>query len=249
MQVSSLVRKSRNLARRAIGLPVLNYQVLGERCSGTNFLDQLILQNFTHARPRYEMWKHAFPNFIAAPSDVVFVVIFREPYGWLESMYGKPWHSRPELRALAFSDFIRSEWQSIVDVPQWFDLPRSSPAENQPLNQDLHPITGRPFANLLDLRRAKAEALLSLPLRGAKVVFTTHDEVSTSPETIIARLAEISPAPPHPDLKVPKGHFGWSWSDRNVKPKTPGSLISAEDRSWIASQLDPALEAAMGLPV
>ncbi|MFV1528235.1 MULTISPECIES: hypothetical protein [unclassified Phaeobacter] len=249
MQLSPLLRKARIAGRRCLGRPVLNYQVLGERCSGTNFLDQLIQQNFAAARPRYDMWKHAFPNLIALPADVLYIVIFRDPFQWLESMYGKPWHSLPALRDLPFSQFIRAEWRSEIDVPAWFDLPKTSPCKGQPLNQDLHPITGAPFANLLALRRAKAEALLSLPRRGARVIYTTHAAISRRPEDIIARIADESPVPPNRRLQVPQGHYGWSWSDRDVKPKTPGHLITPEDRTWILSQLDPALEAAMGLPL
>ncbi|MFS4583396.1 hypothetical protein [Phaeobacter sp. C3_T13_0] len=250
MQLSSLIRKARMVGRRSLGQPILNYQVLGERCSGTNFLDQLVRQNFAAARPRYEMWKHAFPNLIAFPSDVLYVVIFRDPYQWLESMYGKPWHSLSSLRDLSFSEFIRAEWQSEIDVPAWFDLPTNTACKGQPLNQDLHPITGTPFANLLALRRAKAEALLSLPKRGARVIYTTHAAISENPDEVLARIAlEEGSVSRYKKLQVPKGHYGWSWSDRNVKPSQPGQLITPQDRAWIMSQLDPALETAMGLPI
>lgn len=98
--------RARRLKRRIMGEPPVRYQIIGERCSGTNFVSALIDQNFTMRETRGTRWKHGFPNFMVAPQDVVFVVIFREVFGWLASMYGKPWHTVDEIQSLDFSDFI-----------------------------------------------------------------------------------------------------------------------------------------------
>lgn len=95
--------------------PPKYYQVLGERSSGTNFLNALIASNTTLVPSTLFGWKHGFPAARMIPRDMVVFVSFRHPIPWLRSMHRKPWHAADELKALAFSDFIRAPWITLVD--------------------------------------------------------------------------------------------------------------------------------------
>lgn len=154
-------------------------QVLGERCSGTNFTEALLLENLPVHEGHSFGWKHGFPAFLAAAPDTVYVVVYREVFGWLKSMYDKPWHAVPVVAALTFSEFIRAEWHSTVD--ERFQLAADDPANHQILQQDRHPITGQPPRNLLELRKWKAEALLGLSARGSRLCIGPMIESSLIP--------------------------------------------------------------------
>lgn len=236
-----LIRSARKLKRRLENAP--EFQVLGERCSGTNFVARLLAANFPMEPGKGTAWKHGFPNFEAAPDRVVFVVVFREAFGWISSMYGKPWHTIDAMRALSFSDFIRNPWITYVDNPTFFGL--APDTVGKPLNLDLHPVTGKPFENILAMRQNKMEALLSLPMRGAKTVFVTHSEVSQDPTRLFAELSDITGLKPKKTVNIPKGHFGYRWSERKVS-NDPNVLISEDDRRFILNNLDPALEKKAG---
>ncbi|QQA41923.1 hypothetical protein [Pelagovum pacificum] len=235
------------LRRRFSDRPAVRYQVLGERCSGTNFLDRLIAENLPVAPAHAVRWKHGFPDFIAAPADVVFVVIFREALGWISSLYSKPWHADPQLRRHGFSEFIRAKWRSSVDDHRHFRLWRGDSRVGQPLNADLHPLTGQPFNSVFELRAAKMAAHLSLPHRGARVVFTTLAEATADPAGVIKAVAAACNIAPPGEVKVPEGHFGWTWEERRVTPERKTDIITPEERAYILSRLDLAQERRAGL--
>lgn len=244
MSQYDVIRWARKTKRRLSGELPVKFQVLGERCSGTNYVSRLITANFPMRQGRGTVWKHGFPAFQAAPAEVVFVVVFREVFGWLASMYGKPWHTTSDLREKPFSEFIRAPWTTIVDTPRHFAL--DSSVRGQPLNLDLDPISGAPFENLLAMRGAKMRALLSLPERGAKVVYVTHAEATKNPQALIRLVAAATEVAARSALTVPKGHFGYKWKTRNVSNR-PNDLISEEDRAFILNSIDRDLEAAAGL--
>lgn len=107
--------------RRAWDEPIRRFQVLGERASGTNYLHSLIQANLPLVSSAHLGWKHGFPQAQFYPRDMLVVVSVRSVQPWLRSMYRKPWHAGPSLRGLAFSDFIRAEWDTVMDTDLWRD--------------------------------------------------------------------------------------------------------------------------------
>lgn len=219
-------------------------QVLGERCSGTNFTEALLLENLPVHEGHSFGWKHGFPAFLAAAPDTVYVVVYREVFGWLRSMYDKPWHAVPVVAALTFSEFIRAEWHSTVD--ERFQLAADDPANHQILQQDRHPITGQPPRNLLELRKWKAEALLGLSARGIKVVHWPHDRIVADPVGVVRDVARLHNLEAPDEVRVPEGHFGWEWNRFAATPERRPTEISPEDRAFILANLDYDLEEKLG---
>ncbi|MCV2869490.1 hypothetical protein OEW28_12720 [Defluviimonas sp. WL0002] len=227
---------------RRLGKPKV--QVIGERCSGTNFTEALIMQNLPVRDGREFGWKHGFPSFLAVPDDVVFVAVYREVFGWLLSMYEKPWHAEPDLCDLPFSDFIRAEWRSVVDKK--FLLATDDPLNCQILQQDRHPLTGKPPINLLELRRWKMQALQGLSERGIKVVHWTHDRIVADPGGVVTDVARLHGLPEPEQVTVPKGRFGWPWNRFADTPERKVKTISDADRAFILENLDLDLERQVG---
>ncbi|WP_208347598.1 hypothetical protein [Pseudaestuariivita rosea] len=94
---------------------ITQFQVLGERSSGTNVLSAFINRNTRLAPSTHLGWKHGFPQAQFYPRNLLTVVSFRHPLDWVRSMHRKPWHAAPRLQGLSFSDFIRAEWESVID--------------------------------------------------------------------------------------------------------------------------------------
>ena len=66
---------------------------MGERCCGTNYLEELILNNFDAEITWDYGWKHWFGfNKYNNSDDCLFIAIVRHPKTWIESLYKNKHH-------------------------------------------------------------------------------------------------------------------------------------------------------------
>ncbi|WP_417725070.1 hypothetical protein [Salipiger sp.] len=228
------------------GHGITRYQVMGERSSGTNFVKRLIGKN-TALAPTEELgWKHGFPMMTAIPADTAIVCIVRHAGDWARSMHMKPWHCPPEMQRLGFSDFLRAEWETVADRPRYFPQVAALGGQGRPLQHDRDPITGRPFANIFALRRAKLQGLLGYFDRGCSLILVRLEAVQGAPQLFLddlaARLSLERPGPFEPVHKRLGARFLASVEHR---PPTPPRLTE-DDRLFLQSQLDLGTEAALG---
>src|SRR5690625_4543967 len=80
-------------------MTINKFAVLGERCGGTNFLQQAIGQNFGLEITCEYGLKHYFGfNEFKNSDNVLFIGIVREPYKWLNSFCRSPHQVAPELK-------------------------------------------------------------------------------------------------------------------------------------------------------
>ena len=223
------------------------FQVLGERSSGTNFVKRLIARNTELQHTDALGWKHAAPSMLAVPADMTVVCTFRAADAWARSMHAKPWHCTPALQKLAFSDFIRAPWDTIIDRPRYFPWAEAPEYHGQPLQADRHPLTGEMFGNLFELRQVKLRALLGFLQRHSSCVFLRLETVQNDPEAFLAdlrrQLALSAPATPYrPITKRLGSRFK---PGVETRPETPAKMSPA-DYDWMREALDPALEAQIG---
>ena len=89
--------------------------ILGERCSGTNFLENAITSNFdVHVTWDFG-WKHFWGHHAYANSDdVLFVGIVRDPVEWMNSLFRTPYHLNPAMRK-SVDAFLNNECWSLYD--------------------------------------------------------------------------------------------------------------------------------------
>jgi len=105
-------------------------QLFGERRSGTNYLGSLVKKNFKHIKLTSDYggkhWyvKDQHPRGISNQttdfqcvrsltdsSDTLFLVLYRNPFNWTQSMQRLPFHGDGHW-SLGFSEFIRKPWKS-----------------------------------------------------------------------------------------------------------------------------------------
>lgn len=223
------------------------FQVMGERSSGTNFVKRLVDGNSHLANSEALGWKHGAPSMLAIPSDLCVICAFRSADRWALSMHSKPWHARPFLQELAFSDFIRAPWDTRVDRPRYFPWADGPEYRGQPLQADRHPVTGALYRNLFEMRKVKMAALLGFVLRHNSVVMVRMETLQAAPEAFLADLSTALdlPARDLPFKPVTK-RLGAKFKPAvPTRPETPREL-SAEDHSFMLEQLELGTEEAMG---
>ncbi|WP_152047011.1 hypothetical protein [Aureimonas psammosilenae] len=235
-----------SLLKRA-ATPVRQVQVFGQRCSGTNVLTKLIAANFgaETVTDRYG-FKHWFvPEQVLFPSDVLVAVIARDPFDWVRSLYRQPWHAHPDVKALPFADFIRTEWHSYWDS-EVGGIDRTHPMHNREMLHERDPATGRRFANPLRKRAAKLASWSDLSLRAHNLCLIDQDILANRPNDLLDMIGEALARPALGDCAVLETYKGNGFNRFVPKRYDP---LSPEDARFIRSQLDPATERRFGFDI
>lgn len=240
------------MLRRVNDTPPRRFQVLGERASATNLVRKLIEKNIAIRHSGAMGWKHAVPRMGVIPADFLVVVAVRNAESWALSMHKRPWHLAPQLQENDFSSFIRSPWHGVVDrVSDFGDLHPDvrDGARGQILQYDRHPITGRPFDNLFQMRNVKLAAHLGLLNRGCNLMLVKAETVQADPEGFVARVSDHLSLPMKGDaFRGVTRRLGNRFKlsvDADVRGETPKEM-SAEDRAFMRGALDLDLERVLG---
>lgn len=91
------------------------FTILGERCSGTHFLQHAITQNFDIVYDKYQ--KHFFGHSKHSQqyqTDTLFICIVRNPIEWIDSFF-KRTHHVPPCNTKNIHTFLNNEWYSISE--------------------------------------------------------------------------------------------------------------------------------------
>ena len=233
---------------RASDAPLTQFQVIGERASATNMVRKVIDKNVDIYRTEGLGWKHAVPHMVALPDELLSIVVVRNAVSWALSMHQRPWHAHPDLQALEFSDFIRSEWRGIVDRASDFEeihpelVPLVAGAE---LQFDRHPITGKRFANLFELRSVKQTAHLGMLNRDCNVLVIRAELVQVDQVGFAAWMIE-SLGLPIKGLRIKPVTLRLGNRFSRANPVETPAALSAEDHAFMMSALDLETEAALG---
>lgn len=223
------------------------FQVMGERSSGTNFAKRILGRNTPLAPSEDLGWKHGFAQMIAVPADMVVVCMVRGAADWARSMHAKPWHCSAAMQALPFSDFIRAEWDTIVDRDRYFEEAARLGLRGQPLQQDRDPVTGARFADIFALRQVKLAALLGYARRDCNVAILRMEELIADPEGTVAAFRDAFALPaPEGDFRGITKRLGSKFRPAvESRPATPERLSEA-DLAFLRSRVDISQEALLG---
>lgn len=121
------------------------FTIYGERCSGTNYLENLILANFDVEITWQYGWKHFFGfNDLSNSDDCLFVGIVRNPYDFINSFFREKHHLPFKLRENKYN-FLNNEFYSFVDNYGNTD-------ETKEIMKDRNIYSGERYKNIFQMR-------------------------------------------------------------------------------------------------
>ena len=74
------------IAAQSNGRAIEDFQVFGQRCSGTNYLDHLVAANFKAQAIYHYGWKHGVPSMPGIAAHSLILAVVRDPLEWLASL-------------------------------------------------------------------------------------------------------------------------------------------------------------------
>ncbi len=242
-------------AKRAGPTPSLCVQIFSERCSGSFYFLHMLWENFhfghrhcpyghKHFPPWFDLPLEEYPNIhkhfytFENSETTLFVVIFRNPYDWVRSLFLAPQYvswAAGWLVDIPFRNFIRTKW-ALDDGEDGVLLQRSL----NPL-VDLNPLTKERFDNVLKLRSAKIRNMLKIKEKVNNFYAINYEVLRAHPAQVMDEIEQIfglSRNLPFRDIVHYKGDES---QGRYEKKKYPP--INQEDLIHINLQLDWQLEA------
>lgn len=153
-------------------LNIKKFIIYGERCSGTNFLENVILENFDVEISWEQGSKHFFcfnnydkRNF----DDTLYIGIIRNPIYWINS-FSKELHHVPEINRKNLRNFLFNEFYSVNDEIETSPKLQTILFNNKPQNvyrystmvEDLNYITNQKYKNIFELRKLKNDYLMNV---------------------------------------------------------------------------------------
>jgi hypothetical protein len=119
--------------------------IYGERCSGTNYLEELLTNNFSVKQINDYGHKHFFGfNDLSNSDETLFIGIIRNPYDWLNSLYRDQHHLPPNFKDINY--FLNTEFYSLNN-------------NNNEIMTDRNIYTKERYKNIFDMRYTKIKFL------------------------------------------------------------------------------------------
>jgi len=139
--------------------------IYGERCSGTNYLEQLLIKNFDVEVVWTYGWKHFFGfTDLNNSNDVLFIGIVRNLTDWVNSLYREK-HHLPSTLSFNLNTFLNSEFYSVND-------------DGIEIMKDRNIETNNRYKNLFELRHVKNKFLVEeMPKLVKNYLLITYDDL------------------------------------------------------------------------
>ncbi len=229
-------------------LEIKELQIFGERHCGTNFIEQLLIANFPtfkkvpgFCHKHFPPWVHVDPaSYLLEKQseNYLTVVIFRNAYDWVRAFHPHPWHGHPSLVYIPFNKFIRSKWR-LNDV----DIKLLNPNGNK-FCLDRNPNTGKYFHNVLQLRAAKTDAMLTLKKYCHNIYFVRYETVLKHPQEVIDEIASLFDLEKKSSFQKIKYYKGDKSKGKYKKKKY--ARLTQKDLDFMNQHLDLSLEHQTG---
>ena len=138
--------------------------IFGERCSGTNFLEQALLENFDLNIHHHQVNKHFFgQKDLPKEDNILYIGIVRHPYTWINSFYKYPYFVNKN---------IRNNKHKFLNEEFW------SQDGNNEITQDRNIFTKKRYKNIFELRNVKLEFLHDkLPLLAKNYILIKYEDL------------------------------------------------------------------------
>jgi len=151
-------------------MSIKKFTIYGERCSGTNYLENIILLNFDVEITWNYGWKHFFGfDDLSNSDDTLFICIIRNPVDWINSFYRELHHHPLKLTkcntSVKIHKFLNDEMYSIDD-------------NGSEILKDRNIYTGERYKNIFELLHIKNKYLLEdLPNKVKNYIFIRYEDL------------------------------------------------------------------------
>jgi hypothetical protein len=154
---------------------VKKFTILGERCSGTNYLEELISNNFNIEITWEYGWKHFFGFYdfkqTNEENETLFIGIVRNPIEWLDSFFSEQHHipNRPK----PVNNFLLDEFYSVDN-------------NKNIIKEDLNYLTKKKYKNIFELRFLKNYYLLRvMPTKVKNFILINYENLRDNTENVL----------------------------------------------------------------
>lgn len=221
--------------------------VIGERVSGTCYLQSLLAENTNLRLVSPYGHKHFYQDTDkirkdSRASDILFIFISRDLIDWLHSFKNNTFHAdKPIRNCQDMSAFLRMQWKCIHDATS--GTPESSALFGKEMMCERNPEDGKPFGDVVQMRNSKMKHFMSIGQIVDNFVHVRYEDVRDNPRKFLQRLEQdygitLSPVFKTVDTVRGKGRVLYV---RKVYPD-----MSEEDLDFIIERVDLELEKSLG---
>lgn len=198
----------------------MRFQIFGERCSGTNYLEHLLKYNFGDDSVTWQFghkhWYIDHDRIKNTPSsqDTIFIAIIRDLRDWIRSFFAHPHHL--DRRARNIRQFLTQPIVSMVTPPEY-------------------------QKDIFELRASKLNDLFQLRNSAPHVLYVRYEYLRDHPEEWITALSQKYNLPlVHPNVEPVLTYKGYG-----EKPYRPSQYegFKSIDEDYILAHTDWATEA------
>lgn len=168
------------------------YTIYGERCSGTNYLENIININFDVNRTWQYGWKHFFgfqDDLLKNSDDTLFICIVRNLEDWINSFYRELHHlplryKKNMSKEEKLDEFLNKEFWSFDDNCGARDTTKE-------IVEDRNIYTGERYKNIFELRHTKIKWMLEdLPNKVKNYIFIRYEDLINDFENTLLKIKD-----------------------------------------------------------
>jgi len=182
---------------------IKKFTILGERCSGTNFLEESISNNFNIEYTAEYGNKHFFcyNNYHHNSSETLFIGVIRDPIYWLNS-FSKELHHVPEKNRKGIVPFLFNEFYSVEEKKEpnnvvysnghiFFMNNKINSDNNKIIQKDLNYLNGKKYKNIFELRKLKNNFLMNvMPSKVKNYILINYEDLLYNYDQILKQIKE-----------------------------------------------------------
>jgi hypothetical protein len=209
------------------------FTILGERCSGTHFLQHAMLRNFELSYDKYH--KHFFghcPHSDQYQTDTLFICIVRDPIEWINSLYQSR-HHVPKPLSHSINAFLTQEWYSINE---------EGPSKGEEIMDDRHiENASKRYTSIFELRKIKNKYLMEYPIKNKILIH--YEDLRDNYIEVLTKIMTLF------DLKKKQDEFVFinKYKGTYAAEYTPkGLVLSQKAIDYIIQHVDLQQEHELG---
>jgi hypothetical protein len=212
-----------------------NFTVLGERNTGTHFLQYAMIFNYNINYERLN--KHFFGHEDFPKNDLdntFYLCIVRNPVDWIDSLFKRLHHIPPKNKA-NIQNFLNNEWYSIYE---------EGDKNGKEILEDRNIYTKQRYKNIFELRKIKHDYFLNTISKQVKhFMIIKYEDLRDNYENTLVKIGEKFglKRKSHEIIQVPK-YKGTYITLYNKKPV----LLSLDVQKFIIDHIDLEQEQHLG---